>query len=77
MAGDRRDSVVGVQEGCVFRCACLAARRTTRNPERSESVVVRQCEHLGERDLVRGSERLVNVAERLAERHQRRVARGV
>ena len=21
MAGDRRDSVVGMQEGCVFRCA--------------------------------------------------------
>ena len=59
------------------RDSSLAARRTTRNPERSESVVVRHCGHLGERDLVRGSERLVNVAERLAERRQGRVARGV
>ena len=32
----------------------LAERRTARNPQRTESVVVRHCRPVGERDLVRG-----------------------
>ena len=35
----------------MFRDSNLAERRTARNPERTESVVVRDCGPVGERDL--------------------------
>ena len=58
MAGNRRDSVVGVQEGCIFRGyqgSNLAEKRTrSSDPERTKSVVVCHCGMIGERGLARG-----------------------
>ena len=55
MAGDRRDSVVGTYAGGLRLPVCqdsnLAERRTARNPQRTESVVVRHCGPEGERGI--------------------------